>query len=262
MAMINILQECKFYFIFRDNSIILKDSQLPDFDIVQKCIKYNVVSDWFIEKEMNYLAIQLESDCPNPANCTDIPLRNYFHTIKNNSECEELTNLVTRAKGLLNFRSNTRYCKKCGGALKNDTNFTAKNCVQCNNIIFPQIEPAVIILVSKGEEILLARHKNRNDDIYSCIAGFVEIGETIENSVKRELLEETGIKVKNIKYVGSQSWPFPDQLMLAFKAEYESGDIKIQKEELLDAQWFKKDSLPNIPKPGSVAYNLINDNFN
>ena len=79
--MINILQECKFYFIFRDNSIILKDSQLPDFDIVQKCIKYNVVSDWFIEKEMNYLAMQLESDCPNPANCTDIPLRNYFHTI-------------------------------------------------------------------------------------------------------------------------------------------------------------------------------------
>ena len=92
--------------------------------------------------------------------------------------------------------------------------------------------------------------------------GFMQMDEDAETCARRELLEETGIKVKNIKYVGSQSWPFPDQLMLAFKAEYESGEIKIQKEELLDAQWFKKDSLPNIPKPGSVAYNLINDNFN
>ena len=115
--------------------------------------------------------------------------------------------------------------------------------------------------MSKADEILLAQHKNRGDGMYSCIAGFVEMGETIENAVKREVLEETGITVKNIRYVGSQAWPFPDQLMLAFRAEYESGEITIQEDELSDAQWFKRQTLPKVPGPGSVAHNLINGEF-
>ena len=89
------------------------------------------------------------------------------------------------------------------------------------------------------------------------ISGFVEVGESLEQAVKREIFEETGLKVKNIVYRGSQSWPFPDQLMLAYTAEYESGDLKLQKEEIADARWFDPKNCPATPKPGSIAYKLI-----
>ena len=108
-----------------------------------------------------------------------------------------------------------------------------------------------------GNEILLARHLQRNQDVYACIAGFMEAGETAEHAVRREILEETGISVKNIHYLGSQSWQFPDQLMLAFTAEYESGEINVQKEELIEAGWFDRNNCPATPQPGSIAYRLI-----
>ena len=110
--------------------------------------------------------------------------------------------------------------------------------------------------------MLLVKNKNRKYDTYACVSGFVELGETLEQAVKREVLEETGICIKNIRYTGSQSWPFPDQLMLAFLADYESGEIKIQESELDDAKWFSRDNLPEIPKRGSVAHNLIMGFFN
>ena len=108
---------------------------------------------------------------------------------------------------------------------------------------------------------MLARHVQRNQDIYTCIAGFIEAGESAEEAVSREVKEEVGINVKNIKYKGSQGWPFPDQLMLAFTAEYESGTIKLQEDELSEAKWFSKENLPATPLPGSVAYKLINSLF-
>ena len=93
--------------------------------------------------------------------------------------------------------------------------------------------------------------------MYSCLAGFIEAGETAEHAVRREIMEETNLSVKNIRYAGTQAWPFPDQLMLAFTAEYESGDLKIQEEEIAHADWFDRDALPKVPAPGSVAHNLI-----
>ncbi|MBQ0050711.1 MAG: NAD(+) diphosphatase [Treponema sp.] len=247
---------CSQHFIIRENSIVLQNGKLPGEEIVKKCLAMNVAQDWFYEKDLDYSALMLEPDSPNPAGCDDIPLREFFHTADAKS-----ASLAARAKGLLNFKASKRYCAKCGGALHDDENFTARTCVQCGKQYFPQLEPAVIILVNKGDQLLLALHKNRNDGVYGCIAGFVEIGETIEQTVEREIMEEVGLKVKNIRYVGSQSWPFPDQLMLAFRAEYESGEIKIQEDELRDAQWFSRDSLPKIPPPGSVAHNLISGYF-
>ena len=267
---------CEIHFIFRENSIILQGDSLPDEGVVRRCLEMNVAEDWFAELEYGYSAMLLEKDTPNPAGCRDIPLREFFHIMKDIERIDsyvsltdeskkisgpELAGLSARAKGLLNFKSEKRFCAKCGAPLRDDLYFTARTCTQCGKQYFPQLEPAIITLVNKGNEILLARHKKRNDNVYSCIAGFVETGETIENAVHREVLEETGIRVKNIRYVGSQSWPFPDQLMLAFRAEYESGDIKIQEDELTDAKWFKWDKLPKIPSPGSVAYNLINGMF-
>ncbi len=267
---------CEIHFIFRENSIILQGISLPDEGIVRRCLEMNVAENWFAELEWGYSAMQLEKDTPNPAGCIDIPLREFFHRVRKIDRIDdyvsftdeskkisgaELAGLAARAKGLLNFKNEKRFCSKCGGVLKDDPYYTALTCTECNKQYFPQLEPAIITLVSRGDEILLAQHKNRPDGVYSCLAGFVEMGETIENAVHREVFEETGIKVKNIRYVGSQSWPFPDQLMLAFRAEYKSGELKLQEEEISDAKWFKRDNLPKIPSPGSVAYNLINGEF-
>ena len=136
---------------------------------------------------------------------------------------------------------------------------TARVCPDCGNIIYPRIDPCIIVLVYKEGKILLARHVQRNQDIYACIAGFVEAGEPIEHAVEREIMEETGLKVKNIRYFGSQSWPFPAQLMFGFIADYESGEISLQAEEISDAQWFDPDHCPASPQPGSIAYRLIED---
>ena len=151
--------------------------------------------------------------------------------------------------------------KLCGAELKEHSVLTARECPNCKRIAFPRIEPCVIVLVTKGEEILLAAHTYRNQDVYTCLAGFIEAGESAEQAVKREIFEETGLKVKNIVYRGSQSWPFPDQLMLAFEADWESGEIKIQEDELLEAAWFPKTQPPSKLSPGSVAYKLINGLF-
>ena len=134
-------------------------------------------------------------------------------------------------------------------------------CPSCHKILFPRIEPCVIVLISKGDKILLARHAYRNQDIYACIAGFIEAGESAEEAVRREVREEVGIEIKNIKYRGSQSWPFPDQMMLGFTAEYESGDLVLQKEEIADAQWFDRSNCPASPKPGSIGYRLIHGEY-
>ena len=126
---------------------------------------------------------------------------------------------------------------------------------------FPRIEPAVIVLVHKEDEILLVKNKNRSSNFFGCVSGFVEHGETLEQCAVREVQEETGITIQNVRYAGSQPWPFPDQLMIAFTADYKEGEIHMQESELDDAGWFRRDALPEIPRPGSVAYNLISGNF-
>lgn len=259
---------CELHFIFRENSILLQNETLPDELTIRKCLSMNVADDWFTEPELNYSAMMLEPNTPNPVGCNDIPLRSFFYRAHSAEDFfvpgtdkkttgAELTALASRARGLLTFKKTKRFCERCGGALHDDEHFTARTCAQCGHIYFPQIEPAVIVLISKGDEILLANHKNRSDNMFSCIAGFVEAGETVEQAVRREIAEETALTVKNIRYVGSQSWPYPDQLMLAFHAEYESGEISLQEEELREAKWFTRNNLPKIPGPGSVAYNLI-----
>ena len=246
------------HFIFLGNNIILQNDSLPDENILNRCFELNVAGDWFNDEEYDYSAIELEKDCPVPAGCSQILLREYFWLAR---KTPELVAKAARAKGLLNFRKNKRFCSCCGFPLEDDPDFVARKCPNCDTQYFPQIEPAVIVLVQKGDEILLAEHQNRTKGMYTCIAGFVETGETIEQTVKREVFEETGLKVKNIRYRGSQAWPYPDQLMLAFTCDWESGEIKIQEEELKSAAWFKRDRLPKIPGPGSVACNLITGMF-
>lgn len=244
-------------FIFRGDQILLQDDALPDEETVRRCADEQTATDWFSEPEYGFSAVELKADAGDPARCGGIPLREFFWRTRGERQCA----LSARAKGLLNFRKLKRFCSVCGGTLRDDPALTARTCTVCAHQFFPQIEPAVIVLVSKGDQILLARHLHRAFDVYTCIAGFVETGETIEAAVVREVKEETGIDVKDVRYVASQSWPFPDQLMLAFRAEYAGGTITPQSDELRDARFFPRDCLPATPPPGSVAWKLIHGCF-
>lgn len=132
-----------------------------------------------------------------------------------------------------------------------------KECQACNNHHFPRIHPCVIGLIIKGDEILLARKAEWTDGRYSLVAGFVEFGECLEEAMARETAEETNIQIKNIRYIGSQSWPFPSQLMCGFVADYAGGEIELRDKELADAQWSKLDQLPTLPPKRSIARHLI-----
>jgi NAD+ diphosphatase len=133
----------------------------------------------------------------------------------------------------------------------------AKVCPKCGYLAYPRIAPAIIVAILNGDKILLAHNRNFRNNIYSLIAGYVEPGETFEQCVAREVGEEVGIRVKNIKYFGSQPWPFPYSIMVAFTAEYDGGEITPDGFEIVDAGWYSHDNLPFIPAKGSVARKLI-----
>ena len=243
------------YFVLCESNIVLRsDGSLPDFSELEKIKAENPVQEYYEEKNTGIKVLGLVSAENLGSAYKMIALREFF---AENAADEEVRFQVFRAKSLLNWRASAKYCQYCGNKLDEHPLLTARICPSCKNVSFPRIEPCIIVLVTKGDQILLARHTQRNQDIYACIAGFIEAGESAEHAVEREIFEETGIRVKNIQYRGSQSWPFPAQLMLGFTAEYQSGDIVLQKEELSDAQWFDRNNCPASPKPGSIAYQLI-----
>ena len=170
---------------------------------------------------------------------------------------DDLFKATLRAVHIINWDRTDQFCIRCGSKTENKSDERAKKCPACGYISFPRISPAVIVLVSRGNHILLARAQRFDNEMYSVLAGFVEPGETLEDTVKREICEEVGIDVKDIHYFGSQPWPFPDSLMIAFTAQYAGGDIKIDETEISDARWFDCDNLPLIPGKISIARSLI-----
>ena len=169
---------------------------------------------------------------------------------------------ISRAKELIFWRKQHIFCGSCKSNLIPSENDLGLVCPNCKMIYFPQIAPAVITAITRnnGKEILLAHNVRFSNNIFSLIAGFVESGENAESAVKREIKEEIDINVKNIEYISSQPWPFPNTLMLAFHAEYESGIAIADGVELSECNWFTKDNLPEIPLPGSIARKVI-DSF-
>jgi NAD+ diphosphatase len=240
-------------FIFSGNTILVRKDgvELPDEETVKKCLDYQLALDWFSEPELGYTALIFETDAPEPAGYRWIFIREFFIAQPS------LANLTARARSLLNWRRSTRFCGSCGGALHDSSEETARKCILCGKIVFPAIEPAVIVLIEKNGLLLLAKHAYRNTNVYTCLAGFVEQGESIEDTVRREVREEAGIEIQNLRYVGSQSWPFPNQLMLAFRAGWKSGEPRADRKELIDLKWFSREQLPPIPPQGSVAWRLI-----
>lgn len=183
---------------------------------------------------------------------TFIGTRDIFNTFH-----EDIIQVAGLANQLIDWSKKHRYCGTCGNATEDKEDERAKICRACGSIYYPRLSPAIIVAVYKDNQILLANSKRFPIKFYSTLAGFVEPGETLEECIKREVLEEVGITLKNIRYFGSQPWPFPDSLMIAFTAEFAGGEIRVDDAEIADAGWFTPDSLPLIPPKISIARKLI-----
>lgn len=149
------------------------------------------------------------------------------------------------------------FCGRCGAPTRLSEAELSRICPECGALHFPRITPAVIMLVERADRVLLARNANFRGPFWSCLAGFVEPGETLEQAVAREVMEEVGLEVKDVHYFGSQAWPFPSQIMIGFQATCREGDFALQASEILEAGWFGPGELPQLPGPFSIARRLI-----
>ena len=203
-----------------------------------------------------YLAVELDEDqARGVPNAVQLPLRQYI-----GAASQEGVAFTLKAKSYAHWSSVARFCSFCGAPLSDGRGREtegAKVCDACGRAHFPRISPAVIVLVNRGEEILLAHNAKFPAGRHGLIAGFVELGETLEETVHREVMEEAGIEIGEPRYVKSQPWPFPDSLMIAFEAEHKSGEARPDGEEIDHLGWFSIDKLPDIPPRGSVARSLI-----
>lgn len=197
-------------------------------------------------------AAELAPDAPLPEGMTLQGIRGLYGNL-----AEDLFSLAGRAVQLVTWDRTHQFCGQCGTPTEHLPGERARKCPACGLTAYPRISPAVIVLVTHGDRILLARGRNFPADFYSTPAGFVEAGESLEEAVEREIGEELGVTVRDIRYFGSQPWPFPHQLMVGFTATWESGELQIDENELADAKWFTRDAMPKIPPRLSISRRLI-----
>ncbi|MFN3234131.1 MAG: NAD(+) diphosphatase [Gammaproteobacteria bacterium] len=184
-----------------------------------------------------------------------VPLKSALHLVS-----RDWFNAIVKAHQIIRWNNNHQYCGRCGGKTQLTQTSMERHCTVCNLHFYPRISPSIIVRIHKEDQILLARAPHFPKGIYSLIAGFVEIGETIEETVRREVREEVGIEIKNICYIESQPWPFPDSLMLGFTAEYEGGHIQLNDAEIESADWYGVDNFPKYHDvSASIAKKLIED---
>ncbi len=233
-------------YIFKQQQLLVdNDFQLP---LVER-----LWDDLNLSTDGEVIARDLKEDELIPEGYQLVPIRQLVQ-VWSRPQFEE----ACRAVQLLEWRRNHRYCSHCGHPAQQHVTQYSMVCTSCGYSQYPRINPCVITIVTRGkDEILLAKHTRTKTQMYTLIAGFVEVGETLEDAVRREIQEEVGLQVKNIQYLASQPWPFPSNLMLAFKAEYHAGDIQIAEHELSDARFFRFDQLPEIPFKGSIAHAMI-----
>lgn len=187
-----------------------------------------------------------------------IPVRQIFTMFSAEPAAIVITDII-RASHIAQWRRESCFCGTCGTKNTDVTGQTQRLCPNCGRIEFPRICPAVITAITDNENrLLLAHNKKFRTGVYSHISGFNEAGESLEETVAREVMEEVSVIVTDIKYIKSQPWPFPNSLMLGFKASYKSGTLKPDGEEIEDVKWFTKDNLPELPGEGSLSRYLIN----
>lgn len=250
-------QDKDLIFSFTENNLLLlQNGQLPQWQDLKPLVdkeKIELYCFGEFKQQRCLLLNQPEEALSASTNFKSHPVR-FCHEILS----EPYYRIAGLGRQLHYWRSTHIYCGHCGARTVDKKEERAKLCLQCQAISYPQLYPCIIVLVSRGPQLLLARSPHFQPGIYSTLAGFIEPGESAENAVCREVKEEVKISVTNIRYALSQPWPYPNSLMLGFLAEYESGEIALDPVEIEDAQWFEPTQLPKLPSPLSISRLLIN----
>ena len=249
-------------FIFRGDELLLRehDLALPDeAACVALALNETAWQALQVGGEAGPRALQLGrgAEAPELAGYGFRKLRSCFGSLD-----DALMAVAGRAFQVAEWARTHRYCGACGTPTQRVAHEHCMRCPACGLSSYPRVSPAMMVLIRRDDHILLARHATYATARHTALAGFVEAGESIEDAIHREVMEEVGLTVKNLRYFGSQSWPFPHSLMIAFTAEYAGGDVKVQESEIAEARWYGPDAeLPLIPMPQSVAGRLVRANL-
>jgi NAD+ diphosphatase len=242
-------------FVWRDDRILARAAEPPTLPTLSDVVRLG------IDGVRHYLGRYRDTDCIAFHVASDSPdidgwqwrgLRSLFLQLP-----EAELALAGRSFQISEWDRSHRFCGRCGADMRDKPGERAKECAACGHVAYPRISPAMMVLVTRGHDLLLARANRFPGAMYSALAGFVEAGESIEDCIHREVLEEVGIEVRDLSYFTSQAWPFPHSLMIAYTAEYAGGDMRPCDAEIADAQWFSIDALPQLPSPISVSRKLI-----
>lgn len=263
----------KYYFIFKERELLLINNQVP---LIKDFKEINLEETDI--KNCIYIGEYYSKDCFAVELCEDFDKENYIESVKDSAflelyfvfDIDEETYLISgRAIQIIDWENNHQYCGRCGAKTFTSDVENAKVCPNCGFTSFTRICPAIITSIIKKDyddldpegkpinKVLMAKHSYHNTHRYTLIAGFLEAGESIEEAVKREVKEEVGIEVDDIEYFGSQSWPFPNSLMIGCICKYKSGEIKVDENEILKAKWFKKDEIIRYDSDISISDWLI-----
>lgn len=246
-----------YWFIVQNDGLLLlkKNNSLPnDTDVASlspRFLRQINIGDF---NHSHYCCAELSSE-------EDIP--DIFHVLSLRQALALFTQgmygMAVKAYSVINWDKNHQFCSRCGRTTVQQAKGFERLCTSCALPFFPRISPSIIVLIKKEDHLLMARSPHFLHGVYGLIAGFVDVGESAEDAVHREVMEEVGLQVKNLTYFDSQPWPFPDSLMLAYTADYASGEIAIDNVEIEAAGWYKYDSLPGRPSVAtSIASKLIN----
>lgn len=197
-------------------------------------------------------SVELAADFTPPAGLTLLDLRSLYGRVP-----DEVFALAGRAAQIVAWDRDHQHCGRCGTHTQPVAGERARRCPECGLMSYPRLTPAIIVLIERGDEILLARGHQFAPGRFGIVAGFVEPGESLEEAVAREIHEEVNLDVRNITYFGSQPWPFPHGIMIGFRAQYAAGDISLEDGELAEAGWYTSDTLPTVPQKLSIARRLI-----
>jgi NAD+ diphosphatase len=217
-------------------------------------LNLDVTFRWEVGDLDGHTCWAVETDSEPPEGMVFRDLRSFFFGVD-----EDFFRMAGRVKQIVGWHATHRFCGRCGGKTEPVSGELAKQCTRCGMMHYPRLSPAAIVLVERGDHILLARSPGFPKGLYSVLAGFVEPGESIEDTVAREIREEVGIGVENVAYFGSQPWPFPNSLMIGFTADYADGELAPDPGEIEDAGWYTADDLPQLPPTTSIARAMIDD---
>lgn len=246
-------------FIFRGDELLLSESSI-DFPDAAVCAGIGLGADALQSvlplADCGHYACQVARDVEAPAGFAFRKLRAVL------GELGKYGSLASRAFQISEWVRTHRYCGVCATPMRKSEKELCFHCPNCGFSAYPRISPAMMVLIKRDDHILLARHSNYATARYTALAGFVEAGESIEEAIHREVFEEVGLQVKDLRYFGSQSWPFPHSLMIAYTAEYVGGELSLQQDEIADARWFgPSDAMPDIPMIESIAGRLVRANL-